>query len=99
MLLRAIPNLLWSYFITLDMMILSTIQGPTRCGNCTNLLNNGQCLDGIVSSTILDDITVELSSTTLIVNVPVSATPIVTNSEPEGLGMFNNCTLIVTNIQ
>ena len=78
------------------MMILSTIQGPTRCGNCTNLLNNGRCLDGIVSSTI-SDVTIGLSSTTVI--VPLSATPTVTNSEPEGLGMFNNCTLIATNIQ
>ena len=79
------------------MMILSTIQGPTRCGNCTNLLNNGQCLDGIVSSTISDDITVGIPSTTLI--VPVSATPTVTNPESEGLGIFKNSTLIVPNPQ
>ena len=80
------------------MMILSTIQGPTRCGNCTNLLNNGQCLDGIVSSTISDDITVRIPRTTTVI-VPVSATPTVTNSEPERLGIFKNSTLIVPNPQ
>ena len=77
-------------------MIPTTIQGPKRCGNCTNLLNNGQCLDGIVSSTI-SDVTVGLSSTTVI--VPLSATPTLTNPEPEGLGIFNNSTLIVPNTQ
>ena len=78
------------------MMILSTIQGPTRCGNCTNLLNNGQCLDGIVSSTI-SNVTIGLSSTTVI--VPLSATPTVPNPEPEELGIFKNSTLIVPNTQ
>ena len=76
------------------MLTLSIIQGPTRCGNCTNLLDSGQCLDGIFSSTITNDITVGLSTTTTVI-VPISATPTITNLE--GLGRFNNCILTVTN--